>query len=865
MRRRLEVFGGIVCFTVTLLLILSSVWLIFSRRPFPTTNGIVEMPGLTAPVEIYRDSYGVPHIYARNSQDLFFAQGYVHAQDRYWQMEMWRRISAGRLSEWFGDTALDVDIYFRALGFKRIAEREYAEADQATRDFLEAYTKGVNAYILSREPGELGIEFSLIGLQGVDVEIEPWEVTDILAWTKIVAQGLSNNMRQELERVNLIQTVGFPMTSDYIPAYRTDMPLIVPKVELAKMELSGSAAAQTEDASLPYLIDLNMRLLGSLTRNGRFVFTQNTGIGSNGWVISGKLTTTGKPLLANDPHLNIQIPSMWYEVGLHCAPKTSECPYDLRGFSFAGAPGVVLGHNDRIAWGLTNLIADIQDLYIEQLNPENPDQYRVGDQWVDMEIITEEIEVWGREEPYLLRARYTRHGPIISDHNAQSGWGGIPIVSKDTLTNLETTALALRWTALLPVKTFRSIRELNAAQDYDDFYAALRYLAVPPQSFFYADVDGNIAYQAAGIIPIRTGGDGSLPVPGWTNEYDWAGFIPYDELPRVLNPAQGYIVTANNPVADPDDYPYLIGTEFDHGYRARRIMDMIEGDVDGISFEDMTAIQGDGLCLSALEVLPYLKGLYFADPEVRAARDRLLRWDGQMDMDSPEAALYAYFWAALMEGAFSDQLPGGLGADGNGRTQNAVYVLLDESNNPWWDDSSTLGEIETRDDILKSAFVVGYQRGVERFGSRLDAWCWGAIHTTAFSSQTFGQSGIALLKNIFNRGPVATSGGSGVINATGWDASSSFASISLPALRQVIDLADFSNSRMIHTTGQSGHSYHRHYNDFIEPWRLIQYHPTLWERAEVEANSSEHLMLVPAGDLGDEHETRDGQRSPINW
>ena len=846
MRRKFKTFVGIVCISIALVSLLGGVWLWFSRRSFPVTNGTIKASGLIAPVESYRDSYGVPHIYAQNSHDLFFSEGYVHAQDRYWQMELWRRIGSGRLSELFGDAALDADIYFRTMDFNRIAELEYAEADQTTRDFLEAYAEGVNAYILNRKPEDLGMEFALLKLQGVDVEIEPWKAADILACIKIIAQGLSNNMRQELERVSLLQTIGTSMTADYIPSYRLDMPLIVPDVELAKMGLPSSNLPQSKDTSLPYLIDLNTRLLGSMTQNRWLASSQDIGIGSNGWVVSGKLTTTGKPLLANDPHLNIQIPSMWYEVGLHCTPQTSECPYNMRGFSFAGAPGIVLGHNDRIAWGVTNLVADIQDLYIEQINPENPDQYRVGEHWVDMDIVNKEIKVWGQEEPYVLRARYTRHGPIISDYSSQSSWGGIPILSKETLANLDATALALRWTALLPTKTLQAMRELNAAQDYDDFHEALRYLAVPPQSFFYADVEGNIAYQAAGIIPIRTSGDGSLPVPGWTDEYEWEGFIPYDALPQIRNPAQGYIVTANNLVTDPNDYPYLISTEFDHGYRARRIVDMIEDDPDGISFDDMMAMQGDDLSLSALEVIPYLKNLHFENTRISAVRDRLLRWDGQMNMDSPEAALYAYFWEALMQRVFSDQLPGDLETQGNGRAQDAIENLLGDPQNPWWDDSLTLGDIETRDDILAAAFIEGYQRGTDKFGNRLDAWRWGAIHTTAFASQTFGQSGVLLVKTIFNRGPVATSGGPAVVNATSWDASSSFEAVSLPALRQVIDLADLSNSRMIHTTGQSGHSYHPHYNDFIEPWRLIQYHPTLWERADVEVNSRECLILVPA-------------------
>src|SRR5574341_1093451 len=755
---------------VALAVIVGGFWLWFSRRDLPQTNGTIAVEGLTAPVEVYRDSYGVPHIYAENSHDLFFAQGYVHAQDRFWQMEFWRRIGAGRLSEYFGDATLSTDIYLRTEGFARLAQQEYEQADDDERAILDAYAAGVNAYILSRDPAQLGLEFALLQAQGVDVTIEPWTGVNTLTWAKVMSQDLGGNMDDELWRVDMIRAVGLEMTAEMIPAFRGDtMPYIVPDEELERLGLTADSGSRqmTQSDYETLLASLNTELVGGFDPEQSLALGAGDGLGSNNWVIGGERTASGMPLLSNDPHLGIQMPSIWYEVGLHCVEQNDDCPYNVRGYSFAGVPGIIIGHNDRIAWGFTNVGPDVQDLYIERINPDNPDQYEVNGQWVDMQIVTEEIRIEGEDEPFVLRVRYTRHGPIMTDNGGltrRAGFGYDP-APEGLPDNLAFTALALRWTALQPNTTFRAIFELNAAQNYDDFREALSHFDVPSQNVVYADVEGNIGYQTPGLIPIRRNGDGSLPVPGWVDDYEWTGFIPYDDLPRAFNPEQGYIATANQNVVS-DEYPYLIGTEFDHGYRAARIVQMIEADTNGISIEDMAAIQGDNLSLGALEVIPYLEDLDFDDDSVSAARDRLMAWDGQMHMDSPEAALWGYFWVALLDETFHDQLPESLWPSGGSRTQDAMYHLLRDEDNVWWDDITTQGVTETRDDILTRAFAQAYQDGEDALGDNMDDWRWGAIHTALFDNQTFGQSGISLIESIFNRGPVAASGGSSIVNAT---------------------------------------------------------------------------------------------------
>ncbi len=838
MRKLLQIAGIVLAVVLALAVILGGIWLGVSRRAYPRTRGTVQVQGLTAPVEIYRDEYGVPHIYAQTPEDLFFAQGYVHAQDRFWQMEFWRRIGAGRLSEYFGEATLGTDLYLRTMGFYRIAEQEYAHTDPETRRILDAYAAGVNAYVQDRSPAQLGLEFTLLQLQGVEVTIEPWTPVNTLTWAHVMSQDLGGNYESELNRVELIREVGVARMLDLNPAYREDFPFIVPDEEL---DLQGSGSVTSFDG-LAYFNGLDTTLVGGFDPTQALALGRGEGIGSNNWVVSGELTSTGAPLLANDPHLGIQMPSIWYEVGLHCEPETDECPYNVRGYSFAGAPGVIIGHNDRIAWGVTNVNPDVQDLYIERLNPDNINQYLVNGEWRDMEIVREEIAVAGQDDPHVLLVRYTRHGPIITDLEDYAEFAGV----NRGADGLEITALSLRWTALQENQTFRAVVMLNQAQNYDQFREALQYWDSPSQNFIYADVSGNIAYQMPGIVPIRASGDGSLPVPGWVDDYEWVGVIPYDELPRSFNPEKGYIATANQPVVSPN-YPYLISyqPDFDAGYRAQRIVNMIESDEDGITSEDMQAIQGDNLNLFALEVIPYLEDLTFEDTAVSAARDRLLRWDGQMHMDSPEAALYGYVWVALIQETFGDELPDNL--PGSGDTAMAIFHnLLTEPDSLWWDDITS--EVrEVRDDILARAMEQGYADGVERLGSNLDRWRWGDVHTATFANQTFGESGIGLIEGIFNRGPVAASGGSGQVNNTGWSLREPFAVTGVPSMRQVIDLSDLSNSVMIHTTGQSGHPGHRHYDDLIDLWRFIEYHPTLWERADVEAHSREHLILVPSG------------------
>jgi penicillin amidase len=830
-RRVLIAAGAVILFVLALV----SCWLVVTRRPFPRTRGTVRLEGLKGTVEIRRDRFGVPHIFARYAEDLFFAEGYVHAQDRFWQMEFWRRVGAGRLSELFGEGQLQTDIFLRTLGFTSLAEREYTLLDPESRGYLDAYAAGVNAYALKRRPERLGLEFFFLKLGGVDLTVEPWTPLNTLTWAKVMAFDLGGNLETERFTVSLIGTAGVKGVEALFAPYQPGMPTIVGDEELL-LSRGGSAP---RDAP-PLALGLSSCL------------------GSNSWVIGGARTASGKPILANDMHLAIQMPSIWYEIALHGVTadgkveRTEECPFQLRGFSFPGAPGIIVGHNDRIAWGFTNVGGDVQDLYVEIINPAYPDQYEVNGRWADMEVRCETIRIRGEEEPYILRVRSTRHGPVISDHGDLDRLGGFQLQPGQPYPeNLRLTAVALRWTALEPSTLTQAVLSLDRARNFEEFRNALRSWDVPSQNVVYADVDGNIGYQTPGKFPFRFRGDGRSPVPGWTGDYEWKGFIPFEKLPSVYNPKKGYIVTANNPVVG-SRYPFSLGTEFSYGERARRISELIEADRDGITVEDVAGIQGDVYNRGGVEIVSYVKGLDLgalrppSSGSLETARNLILAWDGRMDGDSPGAALYGHFILALMEDTFRDQYPERFWPPNSPeRILNSFHYILSDPENVWWDDARTPEARETRDQILARAFRKGYLALTDRQGYDPERWAWGKAHTAEFRNLTLGRSGIRLLERVFNRGPYPADGGETQVNMTLWSAKKPFEVEVIPSMRQIVDLADLGRSLMVHPTGQSGHPGHRHYDDFIPLWRTTRYHPSLWEREEVEKNAREKLTLLP--------------------
>jgi penicillin amidase len=815
-------------------------------RSFPQVDGQIQVGGLEAPVDVYRDAWGIPHIYAGSLHDLFFAQGFVHAQDRFWQMDAWRHIGSGRLSEMFGGGQLETDAFLRTLGWKQTAEAEWDQLGPDEQAILLAYTDGVNAYLKDHDGLALSLEYAFLELLNPAYTIEPWKPLHSLTWGKAMAWDLRSNLGEEIERAILLKTLTPQQIEELFPAYPEDHPVIVET-------LAGSGTGPLK-APASAALAVPAEILAGLARNvsllDEALGPQGDGIGSNSWAISGERTATGRPFLANDPHLGIQMPSIWHQVSLHCRPKTDQCPYELAGFTFAGVPGVVIGHNDRVAWGFTNAGPDVMDLYVERVNPANPNQYEANGRWVDFETRTETIQVAGGE-PVTITVRSTRHGPVISDSYGplkDLGDPGdaefVPFKDRAGIELPEQYVIALKWTALAPSTPFEAVWGFNRARDWDEFRAAAREFHVPAQNLIYADVDGNIAYQMPGDIPIRASGDGRFPVPGWTDEFEWTGFIPFEALPYLYNPPAGYIVTANNPVP-PRNYPYLITADWDYGFRAARIEELIRSSPGKIDLAYLKQMQGDALDANGSVFVPLLAELKTkaASPNQAIAMDLLKDWDYRAAADSPAAAVFAAFWRRLLQNTFNDDLPERYWPEGGSRWNEIVRRLPETS--PWWDDRSTQAVVETRAELLQKSFEEAIQELERNYGRDPTRWRWGEMHAATFRNQTLGQSGVGPVENLFNRGPFPTGGGEAIVNATGWSAIEGYETNWLPSMRMIVDLGDLNGSWSVHTTGQSGHAYHPHYVDMAPLWADGEYYPMLWDLDAIAEDAEEHLRLSP--------------------
>ncbi len=832
----------VVCVLIALAVLLGLLGVQTVRRSFPQSAGTLQVPGLEHPVEVFRDAMGVPSIYAQTMHDLMMAQGFVQAQDRFWQMDASRHIGAGRLSEMFGEGQVETDLFLRTLGWGRVAQLEWDAMDGDKRAYLKDYAEGVNAYLAQRSGSALSLEYAVLGLINSGYQPETWTPIDTISWGKVMAWDLGGNMTTEISLSILDKELDPEVVVLLYPAYPADHPIITePSGTVAGM---GSSPALPEGAR-PLLSAVGARVHGLSS----LLDADLEGIGSNNWVIAGSRTTTGGPLLANDMHLGIQMPSIWYEMGLHCQPVTDECPLDVVGFTFPGVPAVVVGHNASIAWGVTNGGPDVQDLYIEKVNPENPNQYEVNGQWVDMTLVEESIEVAGGGS-VPLTVRYTRHGPIISDTYAPLQDAveptATPFRQQTALELPEHYAIALRWTALEPGRIISSLLALDQATDFDEFQAALCDWTVPSQNFVYADLRGNIGYQYTGRIPIRASGDGSRPVPGWTDQYEWTGDIPCNRMPSVYNPPAGYIATANHAVVG-SAYSYPMPNEWDYGYRGQRIVEMIL-EKDKLSVEDLQAIHGDDYHAMGPIFVPLLTEIEDWPMPIQAiAADMLAGWDFQNRMDSAPAAVFNAFWRHLLLHVFTNTgIPEDYFPDQD-RSFAIMEVMIGDSGwdcGAWCDDPAT-PSVETREDLLRQAFADGVAELEELLGKDPGKWTWGALHTATFRNATLGESGIAPIEALFNRGPYEAAGGSSIVNATSWDYIEGYDLVMVPSERMIVNLANLPESLMIHTTGQSGHAYHPHYIDMIDAWRRIEYRPMVWTREQAQTLAEGMLTLTP--------------------
>jgi penicillin G amidase len=794
------------------------------RRPLPRKNGEVHLKGLHETVEVITDRYGVPHIYAHNEDDLFFAQGYIHAQDRLWQMEFNRHLGSGRLSEIFGEITLEIDRFARRLGMHRASAAAAEQLPEQSKRIFDAYTQGINAFI-EHNRNKLPIEFFLLRFKP-----EPWKITDSIQWSKMMGWNLGGNWETEVIRARIVAKLGAERAARLEAGYDPTHPLIIPP----GVEYQGINLGMLEQYE-------QLKQLSGFGMLG----------GSNNWVVDGTMTITGLPILCNDPHLLQAAPSIWYECHLVAGD------IDVIGVSFPGAPTIVIGHNQHIAWGFTNAISDIEDLYIEKFNPQNPYQYEYMGKWEDAQVVREEIKVKGAKAPVIEEVRITRHGPILTSipHPSQgdpAGKNGNP----DTNGEPVELMLALRWTGLEKHDILATAQKMNRATNCEEFRDALRGWDVPPQNVVFADIQGNIGYVMAGAIPIRAKGQALLPSPGWTGEYEWTGYIPFEELPQLFNPEQHLLVTANNRVVD-DSYPYYITHEWMNGYRAQRIRDLLTSK-GKLALSDMASIQADQYSLPAVEIVPHILKIRPDSGLEKDALDVLRTWDYMLAPDSAGAAIYSMFLFKLERLVFNAML-----GDEEALIQNYLGVgttilalqnsyasrgtpllirLLNGHDDSWFTDSVVPNGPNSWDEALSRALKATIEELQEKLGSDGARWQYGAIHKMTYN-HPLGM--VKPLDRIFNRGPFPVGGDIDTINTGATLTNQPDTVITVPSYRQIVNLADLKASLSGHAPGQSGHPASKHYADFIKPWLNVEHHPQLFERNMIEENAEGTLLLMP--------------------
>jgi len=742
-------------------------------RTFPRTRGSVRVAGHAAPIRIDTDAYGVPTIEASTVADAFFGLGYVHARDRLWQMEFERRAGAGRLSEILGEDLAPADRFLRTIGFARSAEAQWAGLSAEARGVLESYARGVNAYLAS-DPAR-PIEFRLLR-----VTPEPWRPVDSLVWGKLLDWDLATNAADEIRRARLVEAFGAEKAAELMPAAASE-PMI-----LDAEEWRPRTAYRSQVPGPRSQVDWGRAEVGFQTL-AALGFGGGEALGSNSWVLAGSRTASGRPILANDPHLKLRAPSVWYLAALH-APGLRAA-----GGTLPGVPAVIVGHNDRIAWGLTSLSPDDQDLFVEDVDPKDPSHYRHRGEWKRFVTRVETIRVRGGAD-VPVTVRESVHGPIVGD----------ALPGADRLG----AAVALRWTGLdAEDRTPEAFSAFAAARNWEEFLAGARLLHAPAQNLLYADVEGHIGYTASGALPIRPRADGLLPVSG-SGEDDWTGMIPFDELPRVLDPPRGFLATANNRVVAVDPYPF--GRNWAEPYRARRISDRIQ-DTPRFSQADVAAMQLDRRSLQAEELLPLLLDTRPADASSRDALERLRRWNRSMDPDSGEAAIYAAWFVALSRMPEDELTAHGLP---RGRTRGRFLINMLRANGSWCDDVRT-PRVETCADFKTSSLREAVAFLKSRLGSDLSRWRWKDLHRARMAHDVFDR--VPVLRRWFD---LATphGGDASTIDVGSYSQDGEFAMTEGSSLRQVVDLADPSTARFVLPTGQSGNVFDRRYRESLPLW-----------------------------------------------
>jgi penicillin amidase len=754
-----------------------------ARTVLARVDGDIAVPGIKEPVEVLRDRWGVAHIYAKNADDLFFAQGFVAAQDRLFQIDLWRRIAVGETSELLGRAGLDGDRIARLIKYRGDMDAEWASYSPDARQIVTAFTRGINAYIDSI--GErLPIEFQVLKTRP-----KKWRPEDCLG--RMAGIVMTRNFQSEVSRAELITAVGVEKARMLMP---TDPVLAfapVPELDLTGIGKSVLAGYTAATRSMPL----------------------RPGDGSNNWVVDGTLSTSGKPLLASDPHRALGLPSLRYLVHLH-APG-----WNVIGSGEPALPGVAIGHNDRVAWGFTIVGTDQADLYVERTDSQDPTRYKVGDNWEPMNIVREKVAVRGEAQPVELELRFTRHGPVIHEDTARH------------------RAYALKWVGAEPgAAAYLGSLAFDRAASAHDFAKALSAWKSPSENMVFADIDGHIGWVAAGLAPIRRGWDGLLPVPGDSGQYEWRGFRPLEQLPHAFDPAAHFLHTANHNTLRPDD-PDPIAFEWAPRFRADRIQQRLQAKPK-FDLKEFQSIQYDDTSLPGLALVKLLKSGAIRDAELQPYIDLLTNWDGSLSADSRAGALYGIWLRELLDALYRPRVPPEL-LEGL-VSRGGVPVLLAALEQP---DARWLGNHpeQGRDDLLRRTLRVAVGKAREALGPDMRQWSWGRLHTMTFRHPLAALG--PQYASAFNLGPVPRPGDAHTPNAATHDPK--FAQTSGASYRHVVDLADWDKGLATSTPGQSGQPGSPHYADLLPLWQRGEYFPLAFSRAKVDEVTAHRMRLMP--------------------
>ncbi len=731
--------------------------------------------GLTAPVNITKDQWGVPHIRAKTDLDAFYAQGFVHAQDRLWQMELNRRTGAGRLSEILGAAALDQDKFLRTWGFYRAAEAAYPALEPRSKAILEAYTAGVNAVIAQ---GNLPLEFGLLGAKP-----EPWKPADSLVWSKMLAYNLSSNWNSELENSEIARKVGIAGFNALKPQYTKPYPSILRLDDYkGKLNIAGLEPPATKPAVISAALATAMQTVEATAKTLReqYGVGYEDGLGSNNWVVSGSRTESGKPLLANDPHLGFQAPSLWYLADIKGDTLSAI------GATLPGVPGVVLGRNERIAWGATNTAPDTQDLFVLEVKDG---AYKTPSGMVKIESREEIFKVGGKEEKYTIRS--SAYGPIISDLAAV----GVKLP--------DTQAIALRFVALEPNDTtLDAFIGFNYAKNWDDFKTAMRRYVTPQQNFVYADDTGNIGYYAPGKIPVRNW-DGRFPATA-SSGANWNGYAAFENLPNVFNPREGFIVTANNRTlpfgASQTEY-----STYTEGYRAQRIRELIL-ETPKHTVATMRAAQADNESLVSRELIPGLLALTAKSDAAKRMQNEVKQWDNKAGIDSTGATAFAFYYRELTR-VLEDEIGSKYYDEPN------FLIPAFTKGSPYCDDKRTAA-LETCALIMQNALENGAAALEKQLGSSPAEWTWRRVHIAQFNATIGSNPTIGFFVNR----SIPANGSRLTVNVGNYN-QETFIQRSGPSYRSIFDFSSLNKSRYIHPMGQSGDPFSKDYDNLLSLWR----------------------------------------------